>query len=94
MRVCLLVKELLALAPEVRRSFKENMTMKDLLALPAEAQTMGAHMVSTYSINIDQGHQLAELALPTQAAKDIIKCSSLIRLMPRKLPGVIIPMVH
>ena len=44
--------------------------MKDLLALPAEAKTTRAHMVSTYSINIDQGCHMAETALPTQAAKD------------------------
>src|SRR5882724_4412712 len=37
MQVCLLVKELLALAPEVRRCFKVNTSMKDLLSLPARA---------------------------------------------------------
>src|SRR5882724_3880060 len=44
--------------------------MKDLLALAVEAQTTGSHMVFAYSINIDQGHHVAELALPTWAAKD------------------------
>jgi len=46
------------------------MTMKELLALPAEAQATGAHMVSTWSMNIDQGHHSAELALPTLTTKD------------------------
>jgi len=40
------------------------------LDLPAEAQAMEAHMISTYSMNIDQGHCAAELALPTQTTKD------------------------
>jgi len=65
-----LVEELLALAPKVRWHFEENLATKDFLALPVEAQAMGAHIVSAYSINIDQGHHSAELALPTQTAKD------------------------
>jgi len=69
-KVCLSVKELLALAPKVRRHFKENMTMKELPALPAEAQAMGDNMVSAYSMNIDQGCHSAELSLPTQTTKD------------------------
>jgi len=85
----------LPLAPEVSRHFEENMTMKELPALPAEAPATGAHMVSTYSINIDQRCNSAELALPTQTAKDLDhNYSSLIRLMPIKLPGVVILMVH
>src|SRR5882724_13002369 len=41
-KVCLSVEELLALAPEVRRHFKEATTMKRLPALPAEAQSKTA----------------------------------------------------
>ena len=55
------VKELLVLAPEVRRNFKETMTMKRLPALPVEAQTTAAHMVSTYSM---MSGTSSELTLP------------------------------
>jgi len=65
-----MVKELLALAPKVMRHFEENMTMNDLTDLPAEAQAMRAHMISAYSIHIDQGCHSAKLAIPTWAAKD------------------------
>src|SRR5882672_6026820 len=44
----------------------ETTTMKRLPALPAEAQTMASHMVSTYSIDINQGHHSAKLTLPHQ----------------------------
>jgi len=60
------VKELLALAPKVRRHFKESMTMKKLPALPAEAQAMAAHMVSTFSMGMDHERLVAKLALPLQ----------------------------
>jgi len=44
---------LLALAPKVRRNFKETMTMKKLLALPVEAQAVAAYTVTTYSMDMD-----------------------------------------
>jgi len=65
-KVCLSVKELLALTPEARRQFKETTTMKRLLALPVEAQTMAAHMVLTYSMDIHQEHHSAKPTLPLQ----------------------------
>ena len=65
-KVYLSVEQLLALAPEVRRHFKETMTMKKLPALPAEAQAVAAHMVSTYSMDMDHEHLVAKLALPLQ----------------------------
>ena len=63
-KVYLLVEELLALAPEVRKHFKESTTTKKLLALPAEAQAMAAHTVSTFSMGMDHERLMAELALP------------------------------
>src|SRR5882724_12514396 len=65
-KVYLSVEELLALVPEVRRHFKESMTMKKLPALPAEAQAVAAHMVSTFSMGMDHEHLMAKLALPLQ----------------------------
>src|SRR5882724_7379391 len=65
-KVYLSVEELLALAPEVRRHFKESMTMKKLPALPAEAQAMAAHKVSTYSMDMDHECLVAEPSLPLQ----------------------------
>jgi len=53
---------LLALAPEVRRHFKETTTMKKIPALPAEAPAMAAHTVSTYSMDMDHECLAAELA--------------------------------
>ena len=50
-KVCLSFKELLGLAPEVRRHFKEATTIKRLLALPAEAQSKVAHMVTIFSMD-------------------------------------------
>src|SRR5882724_2761693 len=52
-KVYLLVEELLALAPEVRRHFKESTTTKKLPALPAEAQAAAAHTVSTFSMGME-----------------------------------------
>jgi len=57
---------LLALVPEVRRHFKESITMKKLPALPAEAQAMAAHTVSTYSMDMDHKCLVAKPALPLQ----------------------------
>ena len=57
---------MLALAHEVRRNFKESTTTKKLLALFTEAQAMAAHMVSTYSMDMDHEHLVAKLALPLQ----------------------------
>ena len=65
-KVYLLVEELLALAPEVRKHFKESMTTKKLPALPAEAQAVAAHMVSTFSMGMDHECLVAEPALPLQ----------------------------
>jgi len=48
--------EFLALAPGVRRHFKETMTTKRLLDLPVEAQCKAAHTVSTFSMDTNQGH--------------------------------------
>src|SRR5882724_11820837 len=62
-KVYLSVEELLALAPKVRKHFKESMTTKKLLALPARAQAMVAHMVSTFSMGMDHEHLMAEPAL-------------------------------
>jgi len=42
------------------------MTTKRLLALPAEAQSKAAHMVSTFSIDPNHGHYSAKLTLPLQ----------------------------
>jgi len=63
-KVCLSVEELLALAPEVRRHFKEATTMKRLPALPAEAQSKAAHHVATFSMDKHHKHFSAEPALP------------------------------
>src|SRR5882724_4971736 len=63
-KVCRSVKELLALAPEVRRHFKEATTMKRLPALPAEAQSKAAHHIATFSMDKHHKHFLAEPALP------------------------------
>src|SRR5882724_3964501 len=52
-KVYLLVEELLALAPEVRRHFKECTTTKKLPAPPAEAQATAAHTVSTFSMGME-----------------------------------------
>jgi len=54
---------LLALAPEVRKHFKESMTTKKLPALPAEAQAVAAHMVSTFSMGMDHECLAAKPAL-------------------------------
>ena len=62
-KVYLSVKELLALVPEVRRHFKESITMKKLPALPAEAQAMAAHTVSTFSMDMDHECLAVKLAL-------------------------------
>ena len=61
-KVHLSVEELLALAPEVRRHFKEMMTMKRLPALPVEA--MAAHTVSSYSMDVNHEQLSAESTLP------------------------------
>src|SRR5882672_409914 len=61
-KVHLSVEELLALAPEVRRHFKETMTTKRLPALPVEA--MAAHMVSSYSMDVNHEQLSAKLTLP------------------------------
>src|SRR5882724_8459070 len=63
-KVCLSVKELLALAPEGRRHFKEATTMKRLPALPVEAQSKAAHHVATFSMDKHDKHFLAEPVLP------------------------------
>src|SRR5882724_11323971 len=42
------------------------MNKKKLLALPAEAQATAAHMVSTYSMDMDHECLVAKLALPLQ----------------------------
>src|SRR5882724_6538902 len=39
-------------------------TIKRLLALPAESQSKAAHMVSTFLMDVEHGHYLAELTLP------------------------------
>ena len=62
-KVYLSVKELLALAPEVRKQFKESTTTKKLLTLPAEAQAVAAHRVSTFSMGMDHESLAAKLAL-------------------------------
>jgi len=53
-KVWLLGQEILALAPEVRRHFKETTIAKRLPALPSEAQPMAAHMVSNLLIGCQQ----------------------------------------
>jgi len=63
-KVCLSVKELLALAPKVSRHLTEATTTKRLLALPAEAHSKVANTVTTFSMDMHQKHYLAELALP------------------------------
>src|SRR5882672_10798672 len=63
-KVHLSVEELLALAPEVRRHFKETTTTKRLPALPVEA--MAAHTVSSYSMDVNHEQLSAELTLPLQ----------------------------
>src|SRR5882724_6610712 len=65
-KVCLSVEELLALAPEVRRHFKEATTMKRLPALPAEAQFKAAHHIATFSMDKHHEHFSDEPALPLQ----------------------------
>src|SRR5882724_6851450 len=65
-KVYLSVEELLALAAEVRRHFKECTTTKKLLALPAEAQAAAAHMVSTFSMGMEHERLAAEPVLPLQ----------------------------
>src|SRR5882724_2489069 len=50
-KVCLSVEEVLALAPEVRRHFKEATTTKRLPALPVEAQSKAAHHIATFSMD-------------------------------------------
>jgi len=65
-KVCLSVEELLALAPEVRRHFKEATTMKRLPALPAEAHSKVAHHVATFSMDKHHEHFSAKSALPLQ----------------------------
>src|SRR5882724_4504999 len=62
-KVYLLVEELLALAPKVRRHFKESTTTKKLPARPAEAQAAAAHMVSTFSMGMDHEYPTAEPSL-------------------------------
>jgi len=63
-KVCLSVKELLALSPEVRRHFKEATTMKRLPAFPTEAHSKAAHHVTTFSMDKHHKHFSAEPALP------------------------------
>src|SRR5882724_9834603 len=63
-KVCLSVEELLALAPEVRRHFKEATTTKKLPALPVEAQSKTAHHVATFSTDKHHKHFSAKPALP------------------------------
>ena len=63
-KIYLSVKELLALASEVRRHFKETTTMDKLLALPVEAQAAAAHLVSPYLMDKDYEHLVAEPELP------------------------------
>src|SRR5882724_8018332 len=63
-KVYLSVEELLALAPKVRKHFKESMTTKKLPALPAEGQAMVAHTVSTFAMGMDHEHLAAKPALP------------------------------
>src|SRR5882724_4152675 len=65
-KVCLSVKELLALAPEFRRHFKEATTMKRLPALPAEAHSKVAHHITTFSMDKHHEHFSAKPALPLQ----------------------------
>src|SRR5882724_820773 len=65
-KVCLSVEELLALAPEVRRHFKEATTTKRLPALPAEAQSKAAHHIATFSMDKHHEHFSAKPALPLQ----------------------------
>src|SRR5882672_729103 len=60
--VHLSVEELLALAPEVRRHFKETTTTKRLPALPVEA--MAAHTVSCYLMDVNHEQLSAESTLP------------------------------
>src|SRR5882672_181426 len=60
--VHLSVEELLALAPEVRKHFKETMTTKRLPALPVEA--MAAHTVSSYSMDVNHKQLSAKSTLP------------------------------
>src|SRR5882724_1670430 len=64
-----LVEELLALAPEVRKHFKESTTTKKLPALPAEAQATAAHTVSTFSMGMDHERLVAKPALPLRTVE-------------------------
>src|SRR5882724_4238385 len=68
-KVSLSVEELLALAPEVRRHFKEATTTKRLPALPVEAQSKAAHHVATFSMDKHHKHFSAEPALPLQTTE-------------------------
>jgi len=72
-KVCHLVKELLALLPEVMKYFKEATTKKCLLALPTAA---GAHTVLTFSIGAT--HDLLEAAptLPLRTLDIILNGST------------------
>jgi len=64
-KFCLSVEELLALAPEVRRHFKEATTMKKLPALPVDAHSKAAHHITTFLMDKHK-HFSAEPALPLQ----------------------------
>jgi len=68
-KVWLSVEELLALAPEIRRHFKEATTMKRLLAFPAEPHSKVAHHVTTFSMDTHHKYYLPELALPLQMSR-------------------------
>jgi len=65
-KVCLSVEELLDLAPEVRRHFKEATTMKRLPALQWRQHSKVAHHIATFSMDKHHEHFLAEPALPLQ----------------------------
>ena len=67
-KVHLTVEELLALAQEVRKYFKETMTTKRLPALP----TAKAHTVSTYSLGAGQDLLEAEPTLPLRTLDVIL----------------------
>ena len=67
-KVHLTVKELLALAPEVRKYFKETTTTKRLPALP----TAEAHTVSTYSLGAGRDLLEAEPTLPLRTLDVIL----------------------
>ena len=67
-KVHLTIEELLALAPEVRKYFKEATTTKRLPALP----TAEAHTVSTYSLGAGQDLLEAEPTLPLRTLNVIL----------------------